>query len=503
MTSLTYDYQPTPRQKLAHDLYADATLYGGAAGGGKSRFVRATAFAFAMQVPGSAVVIFRRTFPDLNRPGGMIPMLQMELAPFVKAGMAAYNKSDHMWRFQNGSVIELAYLNRDEDVARYQGSEYQMIVMDEATQMTWFQFDYMRSRLRASGAIKTRMKELGLRPRVILTANPGGIGHAWVKDYFIDPAPPETVWKPAPSEEDPDPGTRVFIPAKVTDNEHVDDDYIRQLNRMSEDTRRALRDGDWDVYSGQMFKAFRRSVHVIDPEEFGLSDVIDAPKAVGVDYGMSAPFCALWGALLPNGIVYVYREAYKAELTPEQQADMILNLEAPNERRQEWPVPVVLDSACWARDPRQLRKQPQMIVDGHKDTPPEGSIAWAYYERFGAGLEKSVKDRLSSVGLVQDRLEVRGDGFPRLLISSQCRNLIRTLPALPRDDRNPEQVDTASEDHAFDSLSYLLQHFARRTGEAITTQERIRRGRGLRLSAYGTVQSQTGDIAGGVGPMEW
>lgn len=134
-------------------------------------------------------------------------------------------------------------------------------------------------------------------------------------------------------------------------------------------------------------------------------------------------------------------------------------------------MPVVLDSACWARDPRQLRKQPQMIVDGHKDTPPEGSIAWAYYERFGAGLEKSVKDRLSSVGLVQDRLEVRGDGFPRLLISSQCRNLIRTLPALPRDDRNPEQVDTHAEDHCLtgDTLVHTA-HGPRRIADLVGTQ---------------------------------
>jgi len=245
-----------------------------------------------------------------------------------------------------------------------------------------------------------------------------------------------------------------------------------------------------------MFKAFRRSVHVIDPEEFGIQDVIDAPKAVGVDYGMSAPFCALWGALLPNGMVYVYREAYKAELTPEQQADLILDMEVEHERRKEWPVSVVLDSACWARDPRQLQKQPQLIVGPDKDVPPEGSIAWAYYERFGHLLEKSVKDRLSSVALVQDRLEVRRDGFPRLLISSQCRNLIRTLPALPRDDRNPEQVDTRSEDHAFDSLSYLLQHFSHRYGEAITTQERIRRGRGEGLRKFGAVASETGGIAG-------
>ena len=131
----------------------------------------------------------------------------------------------------------------------------------------------------------------------------------------------------------------------MSDNTHIDDHYQKQLQRLPVEQRRALLDGDWDVYSGQMFKAFRRSVHVIDPEEFSLRDVIDAPKAVAVDYGMSAPFCALWGALLPNGLVYVYREAYRAELTPEQQADMILDLEVEHERRQEWPIPVVLDSA--------------------------------------------------------------------------------------------------------------------------------------------------------------
>ena len=142
-------------------------------------------------------------------------------------------------------------------------------------------------------------------------------------------------------------------------------------------------------------------------------------------------------------------------------------------------------------------------MDDNKDTPPEGSIAWAYYERFGRDLRKSIKDRLSSVALVQDRLEVRPDGFPRLLISSQCRNLIRTLPALPRDDRDPEQVDTRAEDHAFDSLSYMLQHFASRYPEAVTTAERQRRNRREGASPFGAVASLTGGIAGPQTLGEW
>jgi hypothetical protein len=457
------DYVAHPRQEVAHTTYADELLYGGAAGGGKSRFVRMEALALALEVPHSATLILRRSFADHNPAGGMIPQYRME----IPKALGTYNAGDHIWTLRNGSTIELGYLARDADVINYQGAEYQLIILDEATQQTEFRFTYLKSRLRASGRIKDRMEELGYRPRIILTANPGGVGHAWVKGRFIDPAPAEKVWRPAPTLEDPNPGTRVFIPAKVTDNPSIDDGYINHLNGLDDDTRRMLRDGDWDVYQGQRFAAFRRDVHVIDPEDLPLP-LGGIRRFMGVDYGLDAPFAALWGAVLPDDLIVIYRELYQAELTAEEQADMILASEAPGERDIARPITVALDKACWARSPHiKSTKSPGTVSIGTLDDPeepPPGSIAAAYRDKLGASLVKANNDRLASVGLVASKLRVRKDGLPRILIYSTCTNLIRTLPTLPRDPKRPEDVDTHAEDHAYDALRYLLMLAATYTG---------------------------------------
>lgn len=478
---ITIDYTPTPKQAEAHTTYADETLYGGAAGGGKSRFVRAEALAFALEVPGSATLILRRTFPDLARPGGMIPKLLEE----VPRELGTYNATEHRWTLRNGSTIDLGYLASDTDVVNYQGAEFQLIIVDEATQQTEHRYRYLLSRLRASGRVKARMAELGYRPRAILTANPGGVGHAWVKSRFIDPAPAGQVWRPTPTADDPRPGSRVFIPARVEDNPHVDDGYVDQLDKLDTDTRRALKYGDWDVYAGQRFRDFRRDVHVIDPEDLPLS-LGGIVRGVGVDYGLDAPYAALWGARLADGLIVVYREHYTAGLTPEEQALAILDLEAPGERVPGRPIPVALDPSTWARNPHHSAKAGPGVtrIGDTTDQPPPGSIAAKYREHLGQAVVKARNDRLAGVALVADKLRVRADGLPRLLVYSTCRNLIRTLPALPRDPKRPEDVDTKAEDHAYDALRYLVdlleQHTPPTDGETDPLPQastRVRTGR--------------------------
>lgn len=443
------DYQPSPRQTVAHTTYCDELLYGGAAGGGKSRFARMEALAFALQVPGSATLILRASFPDLSRAGGMIPQSLME----YPGTLGRYNATEHVWTLTNGSTIEFGHLGRDGDVTKYQGAEYQLIVIDEGTQQTEFRYRYLLSRLRASGHVRERLERLGMRPRMMMTANPGGIGHAWVKARFIDPAPPNTVWRPTPSLEDPRPGTRCFIPAKVTDNPHIDEGYIHKLNALDDAERRALRDGDWDVYSGQRFGAWRRHIHVITPETFPVPVGAGITRAVGVDYGLDAPFAALWGAKFGDGLVVVHRELYKAGLTPREQALAIKAAEAHGERGPTRPIPVALDPSTWARNPHAAK---QHVTPVDPTAPPHGSIAHAYRQQLGSSVVKATNDRLAGVALVADKLRVRKDGLPRLLVYSTCVNLIRTLPALPRSSKRPEDVDTHAEDHAYDALRYLL-----------------------------------------------
>jgi len=443
-----FDYTPTARQAAAHGSFADELLYGGAAGGGKTDYLIAEVLTTLLTFPGSNGVIFRRTYPDLRRPGGIVERLLMRVPP----ELGTYNAGEHKWRFRNGSLLELGHLQRDATVLQYQGAEFAVVAFDQLEQFTEYQYLYLRSRLRVAGETAAEFRRLGWRPRSIASANPGGPGHGWVKARFIDaPVPPGVIWRPAATLDEPCPGTRVFLPARVDDNPHLDDSYVDRLRNLPEDDRRALLEGDWDVYAGQRFRSFRRAVHVVDPEDVPLSPAY--PRGIGVDYGFDAPFAALWGALLPDDLIVVYRELYRPGLTPEEQARAILAVEAEGERDAASGRPggrLWIDPSTYARDPSAPR-----AVASAPDLPPPGSIAYKY-RQAGLPVRKANNNRLAGVAAVAGALRIRGDRRPRLLIYSTCTNLIRTLPSLTRSPTNPEDVDTRAEDHAYDALRYLL-----------------------------------------------
>ncbi|MBM9467253.1 terminase large subunit domain-containing protein [Nakamurella leprariae] len=452
-------YVPEPPQHAAHQAYdAKELLYGGAAGGGKTEFLIAAAVFLALRIPGSASIIFRRTFPDLKRT--IIPRMLAKIPKTV----ATYHHTDHTWTFKNGSTIELAYLRKETDVLNYQGAEYQLIIFDELTQFTEFQFDYMATRARAAGAVLALMQAAGVSSRIIGTTNPGGPGHHWVKARFVDPAPWGATFTVPPTKDQPKPRTRRFIPAKLADNPHMDPSYEDTLDAIPDpDLRRALRDGDWDVLQGVRFKQWRRALHVVDAGMIDLP-LVDYPRIVAVDWGIDAPWCALWMGLLPDGLVYVYRELYQAGLTSEEQCRAILAAEAEGERAEGRPLPLIMDPAMWARQHTSGSEKP---LD--PDTPPPGSVAATYRRFFGPSMRKANNSRIDGWAAIDELLRVRRDGLPRLLVSELCPNLIRTLPALPRSTKRPEDVDTDAEDHAPDALRYGVMELAGGGKRRVTT----------------------------------
>jgi len=449
---------PTPTQGFAHlnAAHADETLYGGAAGGGKTDWLLAEVVRELHRFPGTSAGLFRRSYPELSQPGGVIPRLLAR----VPAGAGAYNGTEHLWTFNNGtaplpglvglavgtpgSTLQLGYMHNDRDVARYLGSEYLLQAWDQLEQHTEFQYRELRGRLRVPRAVA----EAGARPRSIATANPGGRGHAWIRSRWIDPAPPRVLWRPRATEEELRPGVRLFVPAKATDNPYLDPTYIDRLMALPPDRRRALLEGDWDVFAGQRFRQWRREVHVVDPERLPVP-MGGARRAIGVDYGGTAPFAALWGAVLGLDLVVVYRELYIAGLTPTQQAEAVLRAEAPGERAPGRAAPLYIDPSTYARGPGQP------TATTAPNLPPPGSIAYAY-RAAGLAVYRANNARLAGWATIDEALTVRPDGWPRLVVYSTCVNLIRTLPALVRDEKNPDDVDTDGEDHAPDALRYLL-----------------------------------------------
>lgn len=446
-TSWTLPFTPTARQQAAINSPADELLYGGASGGGKTALLIAQAINLCLLVPGARVLILRRTFSALER------TIEPEIRSRLPRIVGTYNQSKHQFAFRNGSLLDLGYLESEDDKYQYQGTAYQMILMDELTQFTETQYNYLRSRLRAAGDVAERLAQLGWRPRVMSASNPGGRSHAWVRARFVDPAPAGQVFRPAATTPGRTPGTRVYIPARVSDNPYLDASYADRLADLGDPVLvRALLDGDWDILEGVRFPQWRQAVHVIDPEQLPIGVGAGYVQAVGVDYGSRAPFVALWGALLPDGLVVVYREVAGTNLTAVQQAAMMAAAEAPGERGPGRSIPIALDPSCWARG----HTTPGTWATTDPSLPPPGSIAHDYRKMFGSAVVKAINDRRSGWSLLDEKLRVQADGLPRLLVYSTCRQLIKYLPAAPRDLRDPGDVDTNSHDHEIDSLRYLL-----------------------------------------------
>src|SRR5690606_3422570 len=199
---------------------------------------------------------------------------------------------------------------------KYQSAEYGFIGFDELTHFTKYMWTYLvGSRLRSTVP--------GAWPRARAASNPGNIGHLWVKEMFVDKGLRDIVWED-------ETGVRyAFIPARVQDNPYLlknDPDYIRRLQSLPEAERRALLEGDWNVFAGQYFPEWREDIHVVEPFEI--------PKwwkrFRRLDYGLDGT-AGYWLAVSPEGKLYVYRELYMPILTHTAGAEIILSMPANDE----------------------------------------------------------------------------------------------------------------------------------------------------------------------------
>lgn len=427
MPTIEITYQPQPRQVVFHECPADEVLYGGAAGGGKSRAILMDALANALEYPNCKIIMFRRTFPELER------SLILESRYLYPKEIGKYNESKKRWSIINGSIIEFAYLDKEADVFNYQGAEYDFIYFDELTHFTETQYVYMMSRLRGTNPSITR--------QVKSATNPGGVGHAWVKKRWIDNAVPETVWKPEPTIENPTPGTRCFIPAKVYDNTALldaDPTYINRLQSLDENTRKQLLDGDWDIFAGQFFTEFNREIHVVKP--FKIPDHWRRIRAM--DEGYNDPFVCLWMAFDEHNNCYVYREFVQTHLLSHEQAQAVLNLSGD-----ETYTRTVGDTSFWN------------IGKTTGESPAD------VFAKMKLHMTQATKERANGWKRIREWLHVfddvdqtSGDTFEnsRLKIFNTCTRLIEALPSMLVDEKNPEDIAPHPLDHAPDALRYGL-----------------------------------------------
>lgn len=420
------DYSPSERQTKFHTSVAFETLYGGAAGGGKTAALVAEAITYALQYPKSRVYVFRRTTPELKQ--SVVPEFLKQTADYMNIAKGVkFNSQDSVFNFTNGSIIQLAYLETNADMYRYQSAEMHLLLIDELTHFTQEQYEFLKTRVRSS--MKNPLK-------IMAATNPGGIGHAWVKSYFIDIAPPETITT------DEYNNTRIFIPAKVTD--HVSADFIATYSKVLDsisdpNLRRAYRDGDWDIFAGQAFEEWKREVdgkpwHVVAPFQIPRHWT----KWMAYDYGYNTWAAGLWGAIDPTtNRIYIYREFYESKMIVGKQAEVMKMLESDE------PVTMHLaDPSIWK-------------AVGNAET---GELIAKIFQNHGLIFQPANNDRKQGKAAVHEALAVQADGLPRLQVFSSCINFIRTVPNLPVDQNRPEDIDTRAEDHLYDALRYLLMN---------------------------------------------
>jgi hypothetical protein len=412
----------TPQQIAFMSSWCDEVLYGGAAGGGKSFIQVFEALWYAITYPGSVQIIFRRTYPELER-----SVIRESLQMYPRKPYAKYNSSKHIWEFYNGSIIEFGYIARESDCFLYQGASYHVVRFDESTHFTFEQVNYLKSRIRGK-------KSDGFPMCMKLSTNPGNIGHMWCKNRYVDPAPPYHFFTGA------DKTKRIFIPSKATDNPFINDEYIRNLDSLAdENQRRMLRDGDWDVAEGAFFPEFTRDIHVREPFDVVHNKNVKLYRSI--DYGLDMLAC-YWYAELPpssenpHGRVFVYRELCEKDKTISEAARLIIENTPPNEY-----------ITCTYAPPDVLKNRDR--VTGRN----QGDI----FAQNGLHLTMSNNDRKAGWLAVKEFLKVRENGRAILSIFSGCTNLIKHLPMLIHDDKNYGDVKTEPHNitHSPDSLRYF------------------------------------------------
>lgn len=388
---------------------------------------------------GAKVLFLRRTFPQLE--GKPIPRSK-ELIP---RSLAKYRETRREWDFfMSGGSIKFGYLDKKGDEENYQGSEFCVICFDELTHFSYDQYSYLLSRNRTTNP---RIK----RPKVLCGSNPGSRGHAWVRSRWITGHKPEEIWEAERTTEmvaaNLPARRRVFIPAQLTDNEvlmKADPGYMARLMELPENQKRMLLYGDWDYFDGMAFSDFKPDKHVIKP--FQIPDTWRRFRAI--DYGRSAPYCALWFAIDQDGDVFVYRELYEAGVNASDQADRIVKASMMVTDDGDAPEKfeyTMLDTACW-------------IKNQHGESIAET------YANHGLHAWQADKNRLQGKARIHEWLKLDENGNARLHIFDTCTNLIYALSNLPSDPDNIEDVDTDSDfDHSYDALRYGLMSRPRPT----------------------------------------
>lgn len=469
-----------PQAKLLH-CPCDEIFYGGARGGGKTDGMLGKhaikAHRFGKGVVG---VFFRRTREDLKE---AIERSQDIYGPIG----AKFSKQEKQWRFPNGARLKFEYLDRDEDANNYQGHNYTDLYFEEIQH--WPDpkpINKIRATLRSATGIPCQFHATG---------NPGGVGHHWVRERYIDPAPGgwAVLWEDF---ENPFTGetlrkNRIYIPSKLLDNPHLGGGYVATLQQAgSTELVRAWLEGDWDVVDGAFFDCWSHKKHVLRPVELPEHWM----RFRSGDWGSAKPYSFhYWavpsedwqhpdGTVIPRGAMVAYRELYGIKQKPDGGFE-------PNTGVKE-PSDVVTRKLL-------MMEGAEFNADGTMTKDPTEEISYGVLDpaAFATVNGPSIAETIAKTGILfrpadnkrvarngamgghdqfRKRLIGDGDGRPMIYFFANCIHAIRTIPALQHDATHPEDVDTNMEDHAYDDSRYACMSRPYTSDAPATPEERER-----------------------------
>lgn len=416
------EYIPNSKQKIFHKSNADEVVYGGAKGGGKSCALVMEALAYALEHPKANMYIFRETYDDLEA------NIIREWKEKVPSELYTYNASKHQAKLINGTSLKFRYIRNYSDAEGYQGRSMDWVGIDELTKHEKRSVQVILSCLRSPK---------GYPPRFRGTCNPGGIGHVWVKEDYID----STNYGKEIIKDKVTGNLKQFIPATVYDNDVLmdnDPNYVKRLENLPEREKQAFLHGNWNIIEGRFFTSFKEEIHVINP--------IDIPKDwkryISLDYGLDM-LSVLWFAIDNHGTIYVYREFNQSDIIISEAAEYITRYSYDENIR--------------------IRYAPGDLWNRRQET---GRSAADIFAEHGVILTKASRAREAGCYAIKELLkpfDIRDQesGKPRKTSKIKIFNTLKTLKKhikiILADEKNPNVYATEPHyiTHIIDALRYF------------------------------------------------
>jgi phage terminase large subunit len=476
-TVIQSNYKPHAKQMILHMVPLSAEViniifFGGDRGGGKSAGILVDAFMFANKYPGAKCIIIRESVDAVKQSFlDKLPTLIPEDVDdgFKRHRLYTYKEKSHSYYpsrcilLPNGSYITLQPILNYQMAISKQGWEFHYLAVDEVTKHDEKTINYLFSTVRSAQLTDKKGNPYYIPTKIVLSGNPGGKGHKWVKEKYIDTTvvakDPKTN-RPTKTKEfveyvkdprDTSGKTKIkrviqFIPASWQDNKYLHASYVANLMSLPETKRKMDMDGNWDVVAGKMFNV--QEDNIIEPRI--ISDILRKQEKpfdiyISVDWGFNpSKHSAHWHIVTSDKQMLTFMELYGGDLVFEHFVEKI----------KEMSEGLVIEATALPHD--MFRKG-----DLHRDREGKiiGETKADVFESLGLN-PLSVSSGKGQVGLRNDKihsaLTMKDNGVKKFRISSACIMLLEELDNAVHDDFNPEHIDKSCADHAIDDYGLML-----------------------------------------------